>query len=188
MFVPKGHHWKIDDERDYAFGRVYRKSYIVNIEIVRTKIYANIAKYSDFDPPGGLPLFHPLIRTVSLQKPLSRNAFINSKLKMQPSKSPEFTPKNTRFFCVGPSLNAASVARTSKSAVARASKPSYHTPQYLCRFGNRRYGRFGNLRYNPHHAFTLHNCPRFQAFTRSVSARPSAAKRHQGKKNARPIG
>jgi hypothetical protein len=36
----------------HSLRRVNRKSYIVNQNIVRKKIYPNIAKYSDFDPPG----------------------------------------------------------------------------------------------------------------------------------------
>jgi len=48
--------------------------------------------------------------------------------------------------------NYASVAQTSKSAVSQVSQPANRTSPApaiwtVCRFGNRRYGRFGNLRY-----------------------------------------
>ena len=64
------------------------------------KIYPNIGQYTVFDTPGGTPLFYPLSLTISGQKPLCRNAFLNSTLKINPSKLPQFTPKNTRFFAM----------------------------------------------------------------------------------------
>jgi hypothetical protein len=62
------------------------------------KIKPNKGKYSDFEPPGGWGGFYPLSLTASHRKPLSPNAFINSVLKINHSKLPHFTPKNTRFF------------------------------------------------------------------------------------------
>jgi hypothetical protein len=48
------------------------------------------------------------------------------------------------------------VAQTSESAVSRVSKPAGHARfRQPCRLGNRRYGRFGNLRYNQRLTLTL---------------------------------
>jgi hypothetical protein len=62
------------------------------------KIQPNLSKYRVFGTPGGTPLFYPLSLTISGQKPLCRNAFLNSSFKIKHSKLPQFTPKNTRFF------------------------------------------------------------------------------------------
>ena len=44
-------------------------------------------------------------------------------------------------------MNGNAVAQTSKSAVSQVSKPASRWRSCDCRFGNRRYSRFGNLRY-----------------------------------------
>jgi len=62
------------------------------------KINLNIGEYSDFETPGGPPLFYPLFVSLSHLKPLSHNAFINSILKINTSKLPQFSPKKPQFF------------------------------------------------------------------------------------------
>jgi hypothetical protein len=136
MFDLKGHHraagrsahlrFPIDDLRSLTSSRVYRKSYIVNPKIVRTKIYPNIRKYSHFAPPGGLLFFHPLIRPANYQKPLSHNRFLNSPCKIYTPKSCEFTPQNTRFFIHGqPAL------KTSPFTVFEAEDGYEHQRKYI---------------------------------------------------------
>jgi len=64
------------------------------------KIKPNKGEYSDFCTPGGTPVFHPSSLTASCPKPLSPNAISNLPFKINPSKLPYFTPKNTRFFAM----------------------------------------------------------------------------------------
>ena len=63
------------------------------------KIYPNIGQYTVFDTPGGTPLFYHPPDAANRCKPLSRNDFHNSELKITPSKLPRFSPKNTQFLC-----------------------------------------------------------------------------------------
>ena len=68
------------------------------IKYVRKKIKVNLSKLSHFDPRGGRgPKIQPFSIGTHL-KPLCRNGFFNSKLKIYTPKMLKFAPKNTRFF------------------------------------------------------------------------------------------
>jgi hypothetical protein len=82
--------------RLFQYIRVHLCEFVV--EIVRTKIYANIAEYSHFDPPGGLPLQTTLPAPFTTPKPLPIHHFHELTLPNQTLKNTEIYPKKPRFF------------------------------------------------------------------------------------------